>query len=252
MILSGELWWFTAEGWIAIATIFSGIAVLASGAAIVLAARYAADQFLGEQEARDVRKYLLDDGVWKLKASLDQIFQTVRLNYGQCLHLIRLMRDLPNNHPGAPKLEELPRLYQMDPQDFAFAAISPASRVLGTVDLGRVATSAFAQIYSTNAIFTNEVEQSVRTYYSGGLDLTDEQRGELFERLTEVAKRKYYQAEEFLDLPGWLEDAGLRVQRMRIARFDDIDRVQNDPKIVELREKVRAMAQTLDIRKGEE
>ncbi len=251
-MVHGELWGITAEGWVAIATIFSGFAVLASGVAILYGIIRGARQFLGEQEARDVRRYLLDEGTWKLTDSLERILQTVRLNYGQCLHLLRLVRDLPAGNAGAPRPENLPRLFPMNPQDFAFASIRAVSHLLNSMDLGRVATSALAKIYSTNAIFTHEIEQIVRTYYSGELVLSDEQRADLVERFNNLATRKYNEAEKFSDLPGWLEDAGLRVQEMRITRFDEIDRVQKDPKIVELMEKVKAMRETLDMSDGEE
>ena len=242
----GDFWGITADGWVAIATLIGAAAVVLSGLAVIGVAWYGTRRFLGEQEARDVRRYLVDEGVWKLKESLDRTLQTVRLNYGQCLHLLRLLRDLPAGHPGAPRLEDLPRLFPMDPREFAFDAIRPASLVLHNIEFGPVATSAFARIFSTNGIFANEVEQSVRTYYSGELVLSDDQRRELYERLSSLAKERYYAAEKFLEPPGWLEDAGLRIQIMRVSSFDEIEEIQKDPTIVGLGGNVREMYEALE------
>ncbi len=109
-MLHGQLWGITAEGWVAIATFAGGLAVLLSGAAVIFTARYAAKRFLGEQEARDVRRYLVDDGVWKLADSLDRISQTVVLNFGQCLYLIDLIKTHPVGSADVPRVQDLHRL----------------------------------------------------------------------------------------------------------------------------------------------
>lgn len=154
----GELWGISADGWIAIATIFSGFAVLLSGVAVLYGIIRGARQFLGEQEAADVRRYLVENGAWRLKASLDRLLQTVRINYSTSMHLLRLARDLPVGTTGAPRVEDLPRLFPMNPSEFAFDAIRPASRVLNCQDLGALATKAFARLHSVHAILTAEVE----------------------------------------------------------------------------------------------
>ncbi len=245
MMVHGELWGITAEGWVAIATFAGGLAVLLSGAAVIFAARYAAKRFLGEQEARDVRRYLVDEGVWKLRDSLDRTLQTVSLNYVQCVHLIALVRDHPAGGAGAPQLEDLPSLYPIEHQDYAISAIRTASRALDSEELKDLTSYAFAIIQDTNAILTNEIGRSVRTYYSGERTLSDEQRWELVKHLDERADEAIEKMGKVADLPGWLEDAGRRVQEMRVARFDEIDRVQDDPEIASLREKIRAMSEAL-------
>ncbi|MCH8009123.1 MAG: hypothetical protein IIC91_09680 [Chloroflexi bacterium] len=247
-MVHGELWGITAEGWIAIATLFGGLAVLASGGAVLYGIMRGAQQFLGEREAADVQRYLVEEGVWKLKASLDRTLQTVRLNYAQCLHLLRHVRDFPAGNPGAPSLEDLPRLFPMDPQDFAFDAIRPASTVLYNVELNSLATSAFVQIFGTNAIFENEVEYSIRKYYSDETLLSENQRKKLYDSLSKLTNERYFEAEKFLELPGWLEEAGLRVQKMRVSNFGEIDQVQRDPVIVALGKKVSEMNETLGLK----
>lgn len=244
-MMQPDFWGITADGWVAIATLIGAAAVVLSGLAVIGVAWYGTRRFLGEQEVRDVRRYLVEEGAWKLKESLDGTLQTVRLNYGQCLHLLRHLRDLSVGHPGAPSLEDLPRLFPMDPREFAFDAIRPASIVLHNVELGSVATSAFAQIFNTNAIFTNEVEYSVRKYYSGEMVLSDDERKELYDTLSSILQERYFDAEKFLELPGWLEEAGLRVQKMRVSSFGEIEKIQEDPVIVGLGGKIKKMFETL-------
>lgn len=238
-MVHGELWGITAEGWVAIATLAGGIAVLIG---IVISTR----QFLTEQEAQDVRRYLVEQGAWKLKASVDRLIQIVTMNHGTAMHQVRLLRDLAVGQPGAPSPDDLPRLLPFSPDEFALDAIRPASRVLNCEELGPVATSAFARLYNVNTTMLAEVEQSVRTYYSGKTPLSDDERKELAERLFTLTDREAKRAWEFLKLPAWLEDAGLRIQELRIKRFSDIDRLHKDKTIRNLASNVRDFLKEFD------
>jgi len=229
------LWGITADGWIAIAT-------LSSGAAVLLGIVYGARQFLREQEARDVRRYLVEEGAWKLQGSLDGLLGVIRQNYSTSLQLLRTLRDLPKGHPGAPRTEDLPRLLPVPDEGRAFEAIRPTSRLLGCEELGAVATHAYAALHSVHGIIASEVEQSIRTYYSSTTSLTKDQHAQLVQGLSDVIQKRYFEAEEWRELPGWLEDAGLRVQELRVSRFKDIGRLHKDKKVRELAKNIRDLA----------
>lgn len=227
----GELFGITGDGWIAIST-------FASAAAIVLGIVYGARQFLREQEARDVRRYLIEEGAWKLQGSLERLLQTIRQNHVMAHHLVRIVRDLPRGHPGVPSVEDLPRLLILEPAALTFDAIRPASRLLDCGELGALVTSAFATLYNVHTILHFEVEQSVRTYYSSDVLASQVDHQSLVKSLQDLIEGQHQKAEKFGELPGWLEDAGLRAQELRISKFTDISRVQNDETIKGLADKI--------------
>jgi hypothetical protein len=231
----GDLFGITADGWIAIATFVSGGAILAG-------IWYGARQLIREQEARDVRRYLIEDGAWKLQASLDRLLQVIRLNYVTAGHLLRIVRDLPRGHPGAPRLEDLPSLLPLEATVLNFEAIRPTSRLLDCEDFGALMTHAFAVLYNIHADFLLQVEHSIRTYYSAD-QVPAGIEAQLLDSLGRLLVERYRRAEEFGDLPGWLEDAALRAQELHLARFTDITRIRNDDTIKRLAQNMTDMWQ---------
>jgi hypothetical protein len=235
----GELLGITADGWIAIATFVSAIIV-------ALGIVYGAHQFVRQQEARDVRHYLIEDGAWKLQASLDRLLRTIRLNYVIAGHLLRTVRDVPKSHPFAPKGEDLPRLLPLDPTALNFEAIGPTSRLLNCQELGALVTKAFGVLYNIHVDFIVQVEQSIRTYYSAQYVPPTADQKQLVSQLTDLIDAQYKHAEEFADLPRWIEDAALRAQELRVTRFGDISRIHNDDTIKRLANSVRDMWRRLE------
>jgi hypothetical protein len=234
----GELLGITGDGWIAIATFVSGVAV-------VIGIIYGARQFIREQEARDVRRYLIEDGAWKLKASLERLLETIRLNYVIAHHLLRTVRDVPRGHPLAPRAESLPRLIALEGTTPNFEAIGATSRLLDCQELGALMTHAFGVLYNIHTDFLVQVEPSIRTYYSAQ-EVPKGTQTQLVGGLSDLLNKHYRQAEELKDLPGWLEDAALRAQELRVTRFSDIDRIHNDDTIKRLAQNVRDMWRRLE------
>ena len=240
-MVHGELWGIAAEGWIAIATIFGGFAVLASGAAVLFGFFHGAKEVAKAQEATDVRRYLLDEGGMALKAGLDGALEMTRLNHAIVLRLLLGLKFTPPGHPFAPRPEDIPRLLPTEHPKFNFHAIAPASRLTGCTRLGELMTSAFADIYSTNIAYEFEIRQPVVRCYEGA-DLSGIQFEEWKEAAFKTANDVYMKAEKFGPVSNLLGDAVLRAQELHLARTEDIGRIQSDPTMAKIKKQLDALA----------
>lgn len=226
----------STDEWRAIAT-FAGPLGAALSAAF-LAVWFGGSRFRAEVEARDVRRYLVEEGALKLKASLDSWLEATRRNYTLAEHLLRYIRDIPYDHPARPRPEELPVLFPTEALAFNFEAIAPTSRLLGGTGIGALMTHAFADLYNVNLDFQTQISQPIRSYYERKALAESVNHVQLYEQLTNLARRRYHRAELYGPLSQWLEDAGLRVQELHITRFADIRRLHKDEEIIALQHQV--------------
>ena len=162
-MVHGELWGITAEGWIAIATIFGGFAVLASGVAILFGFFHGARQVVGEQEARDVRKGLIEDGIEALRESFDGMLERTMLNYALATRLLKFVQGSPGQPLVRLRASEVPSMLSDLPRLKALA-IGPASQLTGAKELGNLMTSAYAILFSINCNLEFHVRHTVLNY----------------------------------------------------------------------------------------
>lgn len=242
----GSFWGITADGWIAIATLASAVAILLSGGAVLYGIFHGAEQFLREQEARDLRASLVEDGTKKLARSIDTLLEAVRLNYTLANHLIRHVRDLPFGSPGAPRVEDLPRLVSLEGRSLGFEAIRSAATLLHCDDLANLATHAIGVLYNINLILITEIEQPIRSHYSGTFTVDAGSRAEFVKRSRELAQKQFDKAEEFGRFPIFVEMAGVRLLELRIARWDEIEkRFWKDSEVIGITANIESMWQEL-------
>jgi len=234
----GEFWGLTADGWIAIATAFTGLAFLAG---IAIGSR----QFIREQEARDVRAYHVENGTRKLAAALDVLLETVRLNFAGVGHLARKLRDYSRDSPGAPHADDLPRLVTLEGKSLGFDAIRPVSNLLNSDDVPKLVTHALAVLYNTHMKFLLEIEQPIRSYFVGSLQLDDASRKQLADELMALASSEFNKAEAFGKLPWYIERAGVRMLQLGIARWKEVTNVNRDLQMQAVAANVKQMWEDL-------
>ncbi len=217
----GEFWGLTADGWIAIATFFTGMAFLIG---IVIGSR----QFFREQEARDVRGYYVENGTRKLAAAIDVLLETIRLNFAGIGQLSRKLRDYALDSPGAPGADDLPRLLTLEGKSVGFDAIRPVSSLLNSDTLSSLATHAFATLFNVHLKYLLEIEQPIRSYFAGSLKLDDGRRKQLANELMELAFAEFNKAESFGKLPWYIERAGVRVLQIGVTRWKEVTGLHRD------------------------
>ena len=239
----------TAEGWVAIATFIGAGAVLLSGLAVLGGVYYGAKQYLNEQEARDVRRYYIDDGLWALSGTLDQLLQVVRQNHAAILSLAGLIKAAPAGDAYAPKMEDLPRLATANFEQLSVRGMRPSSAILGLGKLAKssdaskpmmkfdhLLTQGLARLFGTHLKFT-QMELAVRSYYALG----QEDAG-LADRLLKLSEKPYYDAEKYQHVTRVLEFAGLRLQKLRVSSFSQIEQIASDDgEIADLKNQLREL-----------
>jgi hypothetical protein len=122
--------WSTDE-WNAAATFLGPILAAAVAAAIAVLLGFQQFRFL--QEARDFRRYLVEDGVLKLKAGLDALLGATVQNFSTTADLLRAVKQTPNDDPRRPDVEQLPNLIRLDSMNWNLEAIGPASALRQSV-----------------------------------------------------------------------------------------------------------------------
>ncbi len=225
--------------WQVISTFF---APLVAGAVLAfLGIKLGGRRLRQELQGQDARHQFLDQGLVKLSSRFEEMLGATRLNYAVCLHLLKLQRDLDQDHPFAPRPDDLPALVPSITDATAFAAIDPSGRIADFPGLGKLATEAFASLYNINLWFLTEIWLPVRGYYSGGQSAGALDRAEAVKRLTELATNKYHEAEAFAPLPRLLGDLALRTMELGLNSFDDCWRVQKDEKIISIRNELSSL-----------
>ncbi|MCJ7831265.1 MAG: hypothetical protein MUP86_01915, partial [Dehalococcoidia bacterium] len=150
----------TSDWWQAVAPILAGALVL------ILGIKMGGSRLRRELEGQDARRYFLEEGLDKLSDALEQSLGATRLNYAVCGHLLGLLRNFDQNHPAAPRPDDLPPWIPAITDTTAFAAIGPSSRIADFTELGDLATKAFARILNINLWFLAEIWLPIRGYYS--------------------------------------------------------------------------------------
>lgn len=219
---AARLWGITDQGWIAIATFVGAGAVLLSGAAVLFGIWYGAKQYLNEQEARDVRRYYIDEGLWALSRSLDVLFQAILQNYTALLHLMAQLDTRPAGTSDAPKVGDLPKLAVLDWQEVPIRGLRPALVILDFGHFEDLAVHAFGEVLIYHQGFL-EIEQIVRTYYAGG-----EAHEGLAKTLLSRCDVLSGEAGKFGALPAVIEAAGVRLQKLRVSSFSQVEQIASD------------------------
>ena len=235
MEAAARLWGITDQGWIAIATFVGSGAVL-------LGILIGAWRYVQEQEAGDVRRYYVDEGLWALSRSLDTLLGILLQNDAASMALLRLVKSRPAGTTGAPKMENLPRLAVVDWREVAVRGVRPAKVILDFRDFTNLVWTVFAKMLVSHQLFLNEVEQVVRTYYAG--DTADESLAAVLESTCKVLREPM---NNFSDLPRILEDAGVRLQKLRVSSFSQAEEIANDDEqIRKLTDELKAMWGTVE------
>ncbi len=220
------------DGWLVFG-IFGGF-VAAAVVSALLSVAYAARRFRGEQELRDIRRSLVDNGVLRLKASLDAWLEVTRRNYAVAHHLLRYLKDVPYSHPLRPRAGDLPTLVPTEGLSLTFDAVGSGTRLLGS-ELGTLLTHAFADLYAVNLDFQTRIGQPIRSYYLRRNGLSEDDRLRWHDQLRALADEGYQSAERYGPLSPLLGNAALRFQELQVASFADIRRVDTDATILSLR-----------------
>lgn len=228
----------SGDGWLVLG-IFAGFACVIIVSAL-LAVAYGARRYRREQELKDIRLSLVDNGVLRLKASLDSWLEMTRRNYAIAHHLLRYVKDIPYRHRLSPRAKDLPTLLPAEGLSLGFDAVAPTTRLLGS-QIGPLIASAFADLYAANLDFQTRIYQPVRSYYLRRNGLGDGDRLRWHGQLVALANEHIRRAEQYGPLSELLEEAALRFQELQISSFADICLVDGDPAIVGLRDEVVQM-----------
>ena len=245
MVPSLVFGWSTDE-WNAAATLVGPI--LAAAAAAAIAVSFGFQQFRLLQESRDFRRYMVDEGALKLKASLDALLSATRLNVVTTAKLLAIVKQTPNDDPRRPDVDQLPALIPLDRIGWNPEAIGPASRLLNCVGLGALATHAFAEFH-LNFLRDTQIAQVVRSYYSRSEEWSHRFQVNLEDWVTKMQheiNERYQEAERYQPLSQWLEDAALRLQELKLHRFADIGKLHGDETIQRLAENVKKLLREIE------
>ena len=223
------------DGWLVFG-IFAGF-VFAAAIIALLSVAYAARRYRNEQELKDIRRGLVDNGVLRLKASLDAWLEVTRRNYAVAYHLIRYLKDVPYSHHLRPRAGDLPSLVPTEGLSLTFDALGPGTRLLGP-ELGTLLTHAFADLYAINLNFQTRISQPIRSYYLRRNGLSEDDRMRWHEQLLDLADEGYQKAERYGPLSPLLGNAALRFQELEVASFAQIRLVDKDATILRLRSDV--------------
>lgn len=228
----------SGDGWLVF-----GIFVGFAGAAIfgaLFAVAYGARRYRREQELKDIRRSLVDNGALRLKASLDSWLEMTRRNYAVAHHLLRYVRDIPYRHRLSPRAKDLPSLLPAEGLALSFDAVAPTTRLLGS-QIGPLIANAFADLYAANLDFQTRIYQPVRSYYLRRNGLGDGERLRWHSQLVALANDHFRRAERYVPLSQLLGEAALRFQELQVSSFTHISRVDRDATILRLRDEVVRM-----------
>lgn len=230
----GDFIGITGDGWIAIATAFMGAALLLSAAGVYLGIASEARRVITEQEVRDVRRYYIDDGLWALSASIDEQLQTIRQNYTASAFSLTQVRA---GQPGPSRID-LPRLAIVDEEKLAVRGMRPAETILEFGNFDTLLSTVIGKLRVTHQSFVTEVETKIRTsYLSGNPDPA------LADELEPRIKELFFGVQRLVEVASVLEAAGLRLQKLRVSRFSEIEQVaSDDPQINELKEQLERLS----------
>lgn len=232
----GEFVRITADGWIAIATVFGGLAVLTSGGAVLYGIFHGAAQVIREQEARDVRKGLIEDGIEGLRASFDQMLERTRLNFGLATRLLKHVQGSTGQPLARLRPSEVPSMLS-DLPPLNARAMGPASQLIGAQRLGQLMTSAYAVLFSINCNLEFQTRHTVLNYYESGM--TKQAIGDWPERAMDEAQDQYEMGEKYRAISVLLLMAAQLAQKERIRSFSEARELTNS-------EEMRAIASALD------
>ena len=213
--------------------IFAGL-VAAIIVSALLAVAYGARKYRSEREFQDIRRYLVDNGAFRLKASLDAWLEVTRRNYAAAHHHLGYLKDFPYSHRLRPRVSDLPAFLPIDSLSLTFDAIAPTTRLLGS-EIGTLMSSAFADLYAANLNFQARIGQPIRAYYLRRNGLTDDERLRWHRELLSLTETGYRTAGHYDPLSQLLGDAGLRFQEMQTPSFAGIGQIQGDKVILGLR-----------------
>lgn len=244
--MTGLVLGLNGDGWLVFG-IFTGF-VAATIVSALLAVAYGASRYRNEQELRDIRRSLVDNGSLRLKGSLDAWLEVTRRNYAVANHLLRYVKDVPYSSRLRPRAKDLPALLPTEGLSLTFDAVVPAGRLLGP-EIGALVGHAFADLYALNLNFQTRISQPVRSYYLGRNGLGDVERLSWHNEMQALADDGYKAAEKYAALSNLLGEASLRFQELQVASFADIGRVDRDATIVRLRGDIARM---LDHLQGDE
>ena len=228
-----------SNAWIAVGTF---VGPLAAGVVVaILAVWFGARRFSEEQEGRDARRYLLEEGGYALKSALDSWLELSRRNYALGQLLINTASKSPQGNPLALDPDAIPSFLPQPEHSFRFDAIAPASRLTGCLKLADATTKAMAEIYSSNLIWELTIRQPIVRFYRGDHNwegMSKEWPAEFRQALHE----QWLQVERYAPLSVYLGDAVLRAQELRLGRMNDMERIQGDPTMRHIAESIEKLA----------
>ena len=237
-MVHGELWGITAEGWIALATLAGAAAVLISAAAVIGVAWYGANRFLREQEARDVRRGLIEEGIMQLRDSFDAALGQTRLNYNLVVRVLIHVEGRDDWTMSGLRPENIPSLLLDTP--ISAKAIGPASQLIGAKKLGKLMTTAYAILFSLNCNFEFDIRQTVLNLHDSEALLKGK---EIWARAAlDEAEDQYQMAEQFRSVSALLLTALQIAQRKRIASFAEADDVKDSQEMLRVAAEIDQLA----------
>ena len=223
----GSFWGITADGWIAIATLLSGVAVL-------LGILFGAKQVSAQIEAGDVRRYVFDEGVLALKAGIDGLLEFTRLNYALMTRLLKHMESSGGDSLARLRATDIPRVLTDVRPTLNTQAIAPTGELIGSSELGGFMTRAFAHLYAVNTNFEFNVRHRVVNFYEKGLPF-DASIQAWVRDISELTYDEYLLADQFyLPISRFLLDAVRVAQKKRLRRFKKLPQVRASKEMKEI------------------
>ncbi len=236
------------DGWLVFG-VFAGF-VAAAIASSLLAVAYGARRYRSEQELKDIRRQMVDDGALRLKTSLDAWLEVTRRNYAVVHHLLRYVKEVPYRSRLRPRARDLPTLLPTESMSLSFDAAVPTTRLLGP-EIGTVMANAFADLYAANLNFQTRVSQPIRSYYLGRNGLDEDERLRWHGELVALAEEGFQAVEQYGPLSQLLGQTALRFQELQVDSFAAISQVDRDETILRLRGEVAQILDRLQSKNGE-
>ena len=216
----GELWGITGDGWVAIATLAGGLAVLVGISVGVWQASI-------QLEAGDVRRFVFDDGVLALKSGLDNFSELTRLNHGLMVRLLKHTQLTRGDRLAALRVGEIPRVIPDRLPSFNSHGITPAAVLTGFARMGELMTRAFSQLYTVNVNMEIGLRHRILNFYSQGMP-NDVDVDSWIDGVLQQAGEEYILVDRFcIGVSGLLLQAVMIAQEKRLRRFRDISRVRD-------------------------
>jgi hypothetical protein len=230
-----------SNAWIAIGTFIGPI--VAGALAALLAVWLGTKRLREEQEGRDVRTYLLDDGGVALKSAIDNWLELSRRNYVWAEHLLDAVARYPRSHALSPDPNEIPVFLPNVVPSFRFDAVIATSRLTGCLDLDEVMTKAMGALYNANLSWELMIRQPISRFYRGEGDWGTV-APDWHIQLGNFLRAEWAKVEQYAPLSLYLGDAVLRAQELRLSRMGEMPSVQGDPRMQGL---ARSISELKDI-----